>query len=422
MPINIVNREKLASSKIKDNAISIMEAGFEAIDTKKCVSNVVELDDKTLIIQGNKIELDDYKSVTIIGFGKASSKAAQSLEDILGDYLTGGIVLDKDPLICKRVTVYKGAHPQPTSVNVGVSEKIANLAKGLESDDLAIIVVSGGGSSLLCWPQSECDQGKVLYNDFLSSGGSINELNVLRKHLSGLKGGGLAKMLYPAKVVSLIFCDVPGEHYDTVASGPTYFDETTVEQAQKLLEKYNIKESFELNETPKEGKYFENVLNIPVVSNIDALREMENKAKLLGFNVISLGGECYDDPETLSNKLLGLIAPKTVIIGGGEYKMLVVDGGGNGGRNEFLSATMMKYIPEGSVFISFASDGIDNCSEAAGAIIDSSVRVKADSLSQSISDYLDQYQHDELLTALDARIITGPTEANVSDLFILVTD
>lgn len=421
MSVQIRNRESLATSPIREQVLQLVEAAYVSIDTEERIHSTVRLEGDILTVGGYTYDISRYRSVSVIGFGKASSKAAQALEAILGEKLTGGIVLDKDPLMCKRITVYQGSHPQPSAQNVDVSEKIASFAKGLTEEDLALVVVSGGGSSLLCWPQSECDQGARLYNDFLGAGGSINELNILRKHLSGMKGGGLAKLLYPAHTVGLILCDVPGEHYDTVASGPTYYDTTTADDAQKLLETYGITESFAFIETPKDKTLFTSVVNVPVVSNRVALEAMTALASSWGYNVISLGDERYDDPASIIDGFLKVATPKSVVIGGGEPRMIVTSGGGIGGRNEYLSAKMIESIPEGSVFVSFASDGIDNCSEAAGGIVDSALREKAATLSQSITMYLDTYKHDELLAALGARILVGPTEANVSDLFFLIT-
>lgn len=417
----IENKEALATTELRAQALEIVEAGLGAIDTEARIREIVKLEDGLLTIGAHTFPLHTYKTIHIIGFGKASSKAAQALESVLGDTLTGGIVLDKTPLVCRLVNVYQGAHPEPTARNVEVSDKIATLAKSLTKDDLAIVIVSGGGSSLLCWPASECDQGARLYEAFLHAGGTINELNMLRRHLSGMKGGGLAELLYPATVAGLIFCDVPGEHYDVVASGPTYYDETTAAQAQSLLEKYGIKESFDFTETPKDQKFFEHVHNVPVVSNVHAMSAMAKRAAALGYTVHTLGAEIYDSPESVVEKILQIKTPHSVVIGAGEPRMIIPStGGGLGGRNEYLSSIMIDKIPEGAVFVSYASDGIDNCSIAAGGIIDSITKEKSKSLEKPIDEYLKNYQHDELMFDLGSQIITGSTESNVSDLFFLI--
>src|SRR4029077_11513918 len=132
--------------------------------------------------------------------------------------LAGGVVIGTGPANCRRVQTFQGSHPLPSEENVRASQHIVELSERLETDDLVLVIVSGGGSSLLCWPPSECEQGQRLYRDFLATGGPIVELNTVRKHLSALKGGGLAKMLHPATVIGLIFSDVPGDHFESVAS------------------------------------------------------------------------------------------------------------------------------------------------------------------------------------------------------------
>ena len=153
-----------------------------------------------------------------------------------------------------------------------------------------------------------------------------------------------------------------------------------------------------------------------------ALSAMTAEATELGYHVVSLGGERYEEPDVLIKEILAAAAPHTVILGGGEPRMVITHGGGNGGRNEYLSARMIGPIMKHAVFVSFASDGMDNQSEAAGGIVDATLQEKAATLPASIESYLQEYKHDELLEALGARIIVGPTEANVSDLFFLITE
>ena len=124
-----------------------------------------------------------------------------------------GIVIDKEPNTCEMIKVYRGTHPRPSLENFDVSKDIVALAENSNEKDLVIVIVSGGGSALLCWPEAECLRGQELYDAFLKSGETIKELNTVRKHISLVKGGGLAKILFPATVIGLIFSDIPGEHY-----------------------------------------------------------------------------------------------------------------------------------------------------------------------------------------------------------------
>lgn len=416
----IKNFETLASSKARRDALCIIESGYEAIDTTLAVERMVSLDGDMLSIKGKEFNLKNFKRTFVIGFGKASCKATQVLEKKLKERLTGGIVIDKNTSVCEIVTVYEGTHPVPSEQNVDMSHKIADLATEIKEDDLAIVIASGGGSALLCYPKSECYDGERLYKAFLDVGGKIEELNTLRKHISEIKGGGLAKMLYPATVVALIFCDVPGEHYEDVASGPTYFDKTTIADAEKIIAKYSIPEKFNFVETPKKGKYFEKVVNIPFVSNLEAVKAMETKARKLGYSAKSLGTEIYNEPTVAIQKMKEALAPNTAVIAGGELSVKLKNGGGVSGRNLYTCGLTLSEIQNDDVFISFASDGIDNLSVSAGAIVDKETinKIRAKKLSPEEHKKNDKYE--ELFVLVNDTIITGPTGSNVSDLYVML--
>ncbi len=266
----IQNFDELAVTKERVDLLTIIESAYESIDTKNIIEQNLKVDNNILTIKDNHFNLNDFDHIYLIGFGKTSSIAVSAIENILGDRITGGIVMDKKIGECKYVKQYVCTHPKPSLGNILPSEELAQLAKKLDEKDLAIVVVSGGGSSMLCWPKSECEQGIILYDEFLKSGGNITELNTLRKHLSLLKGGGLAKLLYPATVASLIFCDVPGDKFEEVASGPTYKDTSFIEDAEAILSKYNIPFNLNLNETPKEDIYFKKVYKKPIDTNSHA--------------------------------------------------------------------------------------------------------------------------------------------------------
>jgi len=361
--------------------------------------------------------LDDFESIKIIGFGKASSRAAHALEGILKDRISEGAVIDKDPYVCDTVIVHRGTHPRPSLENYAATKEIVSLAEKSGEKDLVIVIVSGGGSALLCWPEVECTKGQELYDNFLKSGETIKELNVVRKHLSTIKGGGLAKLLYPATVVSLIFSDIPGNYYDQVASGPTFKDPTTKEEAKEIIEELNLG-NFELFETPKEDLYFEKVHNITLVSNAIALDEMANKAKSLGYEPQILSYENYENArDTLSN-LIRISSPKSVILAGGEIKLKVDRPGGSGGRNSFLALKAINKI-KNAVFVSLASDGTDNGSSA-GAIVDENTLEQANLGSINLEESVAAFDSHNILEKINSIIYTGPTGANVSDLIILL--
>lgn len=416
----ISNFDSIATNKARTDALSILEEGSLAIDTGLVIKKNISLEGEILTIQGVDYNLKDYDRLVVFGLGKASCKAVQEIENILGSEIDDGIVIDKHVGVCNYVKVFKGSHPVPTSYNVEISEMIKDLAVSLKEKDLAIVVVSGGGSSLLCFPKSECEQGAELYSKFLKSGGNIKELNILRKHLSAIKGGGLAKFLYPATVVGLVFCDVPGDNFEDVASGPTYLDHSTISDAEDLLKKYNIENTFSFNETPKEEMYFEKVRNIPLVSNKEALRAMELEAIERGYEVIVLGDQIYDTAEVFLKNAYSALKNNSVVIAGGELSLALKSGGGVGGRNLYIATEALNIIDDSDLFIAYATDGIDNKSKFAGAIANLETKKKIQNKNLSIEKFHEENKDSELFEEVGEVILTGDTGSNVSDIYLMM--
>lgn len=418
----IKNLKEIGRSKGRLDMLHIVNAGLLSIDTKNSIQEKISLEGDILHAGTAEFDLRSFNKVVLFAFGKASVESVVTLEEILGDKLTSGIALDKRDYTGSKVKVFEGSHPHPSMSNVAISTMMSEEAQQLTEKDLAIVVVSGGGSALLCYPESECEQGNRLYDAFLTTGGSVRELNTVRKHISNIKGGGFAKTLYPATVIGLVLCDVSGEYYEEVASGPTYKDTTTVDDAKKILEKYDITEDFVFTETPKEDMYFENVINIPIVSNAKALDAMKKKGEELGYTGIVLGLELYDEPEIVIKKMIDIVGPKTVVIGGGEPSLKMGAQGGSGGRNEYTTLSAIKLIDDDSVFSSIASDGIDNHSLYAGAIVDKETRDIIQEKKLDLDEALRNFDPENLFLKTKDLIEMGDTGSNVSDLFLLLKD
>ena len=414
----IINFEQLASSENRRIALSIIEAGLDAIDTEKVITASMSLDGSRLKIKNKFFDLANFKKIIVIGFGKAASKAATALEKILKEKISDGIVISTAEAEYARIKGFVGTHPMPSSHNVTASKEIVELAESLGKDDLAIVIVSGGGSALLCWPNEECEQGQKLYQDFLKTSGTIKELNTVRKHLSELKGGGLAKLLYPAKTIGLIFSDVPGDSYDEVASGPTYIDNTSAKDATAILNKYGLK-GYTLLDTPRDKKFFEKVDNIPIVSNTYALAAMAKKAVEFGLTASIISNSLYETPPNAIGLIFSTAAENHAVLTGGETKLQVTKDSGSGGRNQFLAMQALLNIKPGQVFISFASDGRDN-GPAAGAIVDEKTLAKIKELRLDVNDYMNRFDAFNFFEKLKDLILTGSTGANVSDLVLLL--
>ena len=416
----IKNYKDIATSKNRELALDIVSAGLDAINTRQVIKNSLKIKGNVLHVLDKKFDLSKFKRIKVLGFGKASCDAAQALEEVLGKKIDEGVVIGLEAKTCEVIQTYKGTHPRPSPENVVVGEKINEIAKGATEDDLVIVVVSGGGSALLCYPMAECEEGVKLYNASIKSGISIKELNTVRKHISGMKGGELAKILYPATVIGLIFSDVPGDNFADVASGPTYKDETTEADAKAIIDKYNLGE-FTLNDTPKEEKYFDRVHNIVLVSNKTAVEAMNIRASELGFSSKIISYELYDSQDEVMKMFLAKVQNNTALLGAGEPSLKIDKPGGSGGRNLFLGMKAIGKLDETSVFIALASDGLDNCT-AAGAIVDVPLAEKLKNSGIDLADYLSRYDALAFFEKLgDGLIVTGPTGANVSDIMLLVT-
>jgi len=413
----INNFRDLAVSANREKILQVVEAGYDAIDTKRVVYSSISLSDHTLRVKDREYKLDRFKNIKLLGFGKAACLAAAAVEKIIGPLLTDGVVISAGEAPCKFIKTYKGTHPEPSETNVEASKKVLALAEAATEDDLVIVIVSGGGSALLCWPEDEYKQGQRLYNAFLKSGGTIEELNIVRKHISLLKGGGLARALYPATVVGLIFSDVPGANYKMIASGPTFKSASTIADARRIIEKYKLGE-YRLIKNPGDDKYFKKVDNILLVSNETALQAMKWRAGELGFEAKIVSAEIYESPAAAMKMFLKESRAGTFIIGGGEPRLAVDAGNKAGGRNLFFSLTALRYIKSNQVFISFASDGRDN-SDFAGGIADAITLEKAKKMNLDIEDYIKSYDALTFFKKTGNTIDTGPTGANVSDLMVL---
>lgn len=420
----IKNFDELATTENRKMALKIIEAGLSAIETQNVVSNFIKLKNDILSVAGKNFTLSKFKKIKVVGFGKASVEAARVLEKILGSKITEGAVIGIHKANSEYIETFAGAHPRPSQINIEAGKKIYEIIKDSGVDDLIVVIVSGGGSVLLCYSESECEQGIKLYDSFLKTGKTIMEINTVRKHLSLLKGGGLAKIAYPATIIGLIFSDIAGDNFENVASGPTYKDKTTIADAQKIITENNLGE-FDLIETPKEDKYFEKVHNFVLVSNKTAVEAMAKKAEEFNFEVNIISTELYDEAETAINKIFSRKKENSVILAAGEPRISVPRDAGEGGRNLHMGLEVIKNKMidkegfENSVFVSLASDGMDN-SDVAGAIVDKNTIEKAEKLGY-VDDYLARFDSYSFFQKTGDMIITGPTGANVSDLMILLT-
>lgn len=427
--MKIKNAPALQQTPLRTDALSILEAGLQAIDTGQALARLIRVDGDRLCIGENVCSLYETKRIFFVGIGKCAMEAGMAFEKLLGTRLSGGIVLDVFmPETCELNTIecFVGTHPMPSERNVDVTRRIVELLSGAQAQDLVIVFVSGGGSTLLCLPdaQGTCVDEQIILQELFAAGATIQEINTVRKHLSVARGGGMAKFAYPAQVLSLICSDVPGDDIAFIASGPTVKDQTTIADARAVLERYHIHvdeklKTIALVETPKEDKYFENVLNILLISNQMALSAMAAEASARGYTPTIHSTTLVGEARMVGPQLL-----QTVRAGGGKEAHLWagettvhITGHGVGGRNQELSLAALPGVAEGELLVSIASDGRDN-SPAAGGICDTLTRQHAEKASLDPVAFL--YNNDSLtfFERTGDIVQTGPTGSNVSDIML----
>ncbi|MEM2343202.1 MAG: glycerate kinase [Sulfolobales archaeon] len=442
----IKNFDELASSELRSDALRIIEAGLQAADPVRSIKNVVRLEGSRLVVDGKVYDIGS--GVKVLGFGKASASMALAVEEVLGDLIIDGIVIvpkGLKPPKLGRIKVMYGSHPIPDEDTINSTKELLRLCSQSEGE-MFIVLISGGGSALFELPVEPITLNdlRVLTTQLLKCGADIKEINTVRKHVSMVKGGRLAELLYPSNVVSLILSDVVGDPIEFIASGPTAPDPTTYDDAVKLLKRYEIFDSIpasvrevlmkglrgELRETPKPGdKIFDKVLNYIVASNYISLKAMEEEARRLGYNTLILTSMVEGEAREVGKLLAGVmknvkkydepVRKPAAILAGGETTV-TVRGKGIGGRNQELALSVAISIAglDNVVFASIGSDGVDGVSVAAGGIVDGETVIRGRELGLNPYDFLNNNDSYNYLSRLGSSILTGPTGTNVNDLLI----
>ncbi len=445
--LHIKNFEELATNPLRKEALLIAEAGLNAIDIEKAVDSRIKIEGDILELHhpayekkgdyaswlwGMKINLKDFKRIFVVGIGKGSALASIVLAEKLGDKLTQGIAIDvKEPnfqtLKLSNFKTFVGTHPLPSKQNIKATKEVIKLVENLNEDDLLINFICGGGSALACVSEKELEEAAVVFKELTANGADIKEMNIVRKHISEFKGGGFAKIAYPAKVISLIVSDVIGNDMSTIASGPTVFDMTTKEEAENVLKKYGISsKKIDLLETPKDPRYFKKIKNILFVCNNDAVLAMEGRAKEmeLGARIFSLS---YDgEAKEALVKLVDEIWPGGVLLAAGETTVTLKNSKkiGKGSRNQEAALGLVTNKPinaDNVVALALASDGHDN-NEAAGAIVDSGTVEKAKKLKLEPEKFLENHDSFHFFEKTKDLVFAEQKSFNVADLMVIIKE
>ena len=424
-----------------ETASKIFDAALKAVSPYKAVKKFC----RNITDQYQQCGLG---KLIVIGFGKAACPMAKAVEENISLPVSAGLIITKYSHCSEHpigLKVVEAGHPVPDENGLRGTAAIIKLIETADEETLVINLVSGGGSALLVSP---CDgttfaEKQVVTDLLLRAGADIYELNTVRKHISRIKGGRLAELAYPAKVISLILSDVIGDRLDVIASGPTAPDTTSFSEAILVLEKYGLTDKVPENvltvlnkgtggsipDTPKAGnKIFEHVENIIIGSNAIALSAAKKKAEQLGFqaDILSseLTGEAREVAKQLAKKAVELQASgqkKLCLISGGETTV-TVRGEGKGGRNMEMALSFAMEIRglDGITFLSAGTDGTDGPTDAAGAIVDGKTIEKAGGMDPQT--YLKNNDSYHFFKKTDDLLITGPTGTNVMDIQILVIE
>ena len=453
MNSHIKNFKELATNPLREKALTIAEAGLNAIDIEKAVDSRIKVEgdilelhhptyekkgDYTSWLWGMKINLKEFKRIFIVGIGKGSALASAVLAEKLGDKLTQGIAIDVgesnlQTYKLKNLKTFVGTHPLPSGKNIKATKEIIKLVEDLNEDDLLINFICGGGSALACASEKELEEAAVVFKELTANGADIKEMNIVRKHISEFKGGGFAKIAYPARVISLIVSDVIGNDMSTVASGPTVFDMTTKEEAENVLKKY-LRESASrsalirgLVETPKDQKYFKKVKNILFVCNNDAVLAMEEKAKEMELSSRIFSLSYSGEAKEALIKLIDEIWPGGALLAAGETTVTLRGSKkiGKGSRNQEAALGLISnfqfLISNKVVALALASDGHDN-NEAAGAIVDFETVEKAKKLKLDPEKFLETHDSFHFFEKTGDLIFAEQKSFNVADLMIIIKE
>jgi hydroxypyruvate reductase len=436
-------------SALRTAAGEIYRAALLAVDPAEAVHRHLFRQGGNLLVGGACYPLDSIDRIYLVGAGKASGAMAAAVEEIVGDRIEGGLVMvpygHHRPT--RRVRVQEAGHPIPDEAGLQGAEAILSLLRRARERDLVIAVLSGGGSALLPLPVEGVGlpDKQEITRQLLACGATIREINVIRKHLSRIKGGRLAAAV-PARLIALILSDVVGDPLDSIASGPTAPDPTTYAEAHAILERYGLERTApravlrhlhqglagRAPETPKpQDPLFANVRNLIVGSNLQALRAAAERARGLGLSPLILSSSIEGEAREVAKVHAALarevrasgnpVPPPACLISGGETTVTLC-GTGVGGRNqEFVLAAAVQI--EGLrdvVILSAGTDGSDGPTDAAGAVADGATLERARATGLDPVGLLRNNDSHRLFRELGDLVVTGPTHTNVMDIRLIL--
>jgi hydroxypyruvate reductase len=427
----------------REAAAAIWRAALAAGDVAPLIRRHLRVDGRILKAGPLHLDLDRVRRILVLGAGKAGAAMAASAETVLGGRVSGGFVVVKDGyrVATACVEVVEAGHPVPDVRGVAASARVLELATSATADDLVLFLVSGGGSALTPAPAPPVtlEEKQALTRLLLAAGATINELNAVRKHLSRFKGGLLARAAAPATVLTLALSDVIGDPLDVIASGPTAPDPTTYADALAVLDRRGVLEGAPraiverlragaagaLAETPKPGDpVFARVTNLVIGNNALVADAAAAEAERRGYRphvlTRALQGEARDTARDLVARARALPAPAALIAGG--ETTVTVRGRGRGGRcQEFaLAAALALEAGESLVVLAAGTDGTDGPTDAAGGVVDAATLARGRAAGADAARALADNDAHAFLSAAGACIVSGPTNTNLLDLYLIL--
>lgn len=435
----------------RSQIVSVLQAALGAVDPAAAVRRFVQRQGDRLIVDGQVYDLREIDRIYVVGAGKADAPMAVAIEELLGDRITAGAVNVKyeHVLPTGRIALTEAGHPIPDDAGVAGSRRIAELLARAGENDLVLCLISGGGSALMTLPVEGVTLGDMqgLTDALLRAGANIVEINTIRKHLDQLKGGKLARLAAPARVVSLILSDVVGNPLDSIASGPTVPDTSTFADAWNVLRRFELLGKIpasiehylqrgaagEIEDNPRAGSpVFDGARNVIVASNGLAAEAAQQAASALGMNTLLLSTYVQGEASQVA-KVLAAIAQEirasgrpvtrpACVIAGGETTV-TVRGNGKGGRNQemALAAALAIQGLEDVSIVCLATDGTDGPTDASGALAEGDTVARGRALGLDAWAHLHNNDAYPYFAALGDLLLTGPTHTNVNDLgFVFV--
>ena len=444
----------------------IFQTAVGRVDPLKMIRKFVKMKNDVLEIRTEdnnlSFNLKDFSRIFVVGAGKASSKMAKAAEELLQGKISGGIISTKygHTQNLDIIRTIESGHPVPDSNSVKAAGEIIKIGGECDENTLVINLISGGGSALLVSPLSYEAHGKKVelsLSDIqkttevlLGSGAPIDDMNCVRKHISRIKGGRLARLLYPATQVNLVLSDVIGDRLDTIASGLSAPDETTYRDAMRIIEKYDVGNKIPagvlgaiehgvngfIDETPgKNDTVFKKVFNILIGTNYTALLAASGKARKYGYVTSIISSHVTGEAREAAKVLYGIaqdikkhntpIKKPACVIAGGETTV-TLRGKGKGGRNQELALSVLSEMNKdplrarGIFFLSASTDGSDGPTDAAGAFASVDILASCTNLELNIDRYLKNNDSYNFFEKTGSLLKTGPTNTNVCDLQVFL--